>query len=149
MIVLDTTVLVYAVGDPHPLREPCRRLVSAIADVVLQATTSVEVIQEFAHIRARRRGREDAHGVAAGFIDLLSPLLRPDETDLRHALELFVAHPQIGAFDAVLAATAIGTGHVQALISADRAFASIPGLTHINPADTQAIDSLLSKQAGG
>lgn len=27
MIVLDTTVLVYATGTEHPLREPCRRLV--------------------------------------------------------------------------------------------------------------------------
>lgn len=145
MIVLDTTVLVYAVGDHHPLREPCRRLVRAIGDEVIKATTSVEVIQEFAHVRARRRGREDAHGVAVGFIDLLSPLLRPEETDLRRALELFVSRPQIGAFDAVLAATAIGSGHVHALISADRAFASIPGLTHIDPADGAEIDALLSK----
>ena len=144
MIVLDTTVLIYAVGDHHPLGEPCRRLVTAIGDEALQATTTVEVIQEFVHVRARRRGRGDAQAVAVGFIDLLSPLLRPDETDIRRALDLFVSRPQIGAFDAVLAATAIGTGHVRALISADRAFASIPGLAHIDPADADAIDALLS-----
>lgn len=149
MIVLDTTVLVYTVGGPHPLRAACRRLVSAIGEDMLQATTTVEVIQEFAHVRARRCGREDAQGVAAGFIDLLSPLLRPDETDLRRALELFVTRPQLGAFDAVLAATAIGTAHLRAFVSADRAFASIPGLAHIDPADAAAIDALLSRPERG
>ena len=54
MIVLDTTVLVYAKGAEHPLRAPCRELVERIAEGAVQATTSVEVIQEFVHIRARR-----------------------------------------------------------------------------------------------
>ena len=57
MIVLDTTVLVYAKGAEHPLRDPCRQLVAAIAEGALQATTSVEVIQELVHVRACRRGQ--------------------------------------------------------------------------------------------
>ena len=55
MIVLDTTVLVYAVGADHPLREPCQLLVRAIADGTILATTTIEVIQEFTHVRGRRR----------------------------------------------------------------------------------------------
>jgi predicted nucleic acid-binding protein len=31
MIVLDTTVLVYAKGADHPLRAPCRELIAALA----------------------------------------------------------------------------------------------------------------------
>ena len=45
MIILDTTVLVYAVGEDHPLREPSRTIVSAIADGRLEATTTVEVVK--------------------------------------------------------------------------------------------------------
>ena len=30
MIVLDTTVLVYATGAEHPLRSPCRALIEAV-----------------------------------------------------------------------------------------------------------------------
>ena len=56
MIVLDTTVLVYATGSDHPLREPGRRLVDAVANGVLTARTTVEVIQEFMPVRARRVG---------------------------------------------------------------------------------------------
>ncbi|MGO9322650.1 MAG: hypothetical protein ACLQBY_17865 [Solirubrobacteraceae bacterium] len=46
MIVLDTTVLVYAKGAQHPLREPSRRLIEAVTERELQATTTVKVIQE-------------------------------------------------------------------------------------------------------
>ena len=57
VIVLDTTVLVYAVGDDHELREPARRVVvTAVESGTAQATTTVEAIQEFVHVRARRRG---------------------------------------------------------------------------------------------
>ena len=83
MIVLDTTVLVYATGSEHPLREPCRQLVDAIANGVLTATTTVEVIQEFTHVRVRRMGRADASLLAESFTDLLAPLLPVTESALR------------------------------------------------------------------
>jgi uncharacterized protein len=43
VIVLDTTVLVYAVGSEHTLRQPCRDLVQAIFDRRIEATTTVGV----------------------------------------------------------------------------------------------------------
>ena len=104
MILLDTTVLVYAVGGEHPLREPCRRIVNEIGAGRLVATTTVEVIQEFAHVRARRRGRADARALALEFVALLSPLIQPAESDLARGLELFEHHDALGAFDGVLAA---------------------------------------------
>lgn len=76
MIVLDTTVLVYAKGAEHPLRDPCRDLVAAIADERIAATTTAEVIQEFVHVRARRRDRSDAAALGrVTYAELLSPLL--------------------------------------------------------------------------
>lgn len=135
MIAVDTTILVYAVGADHPLREPCRQVITAIRGRVIRAVTTAEVIQEFAHVRARRRGREDASALARSYATLLSPLLQPDEADLRAGLELFAATQELGAFDAVLAATALRDDHVDALMSADRAFAQVPGPTYLDPAD--------------
>lgn len=142
MIVLDTTVLVYVVGEEHPLRQPCRTLLDAIGDGKLTATTTVEVIQEFAHVRARRRTRADAASLAQSYLALLSPLLRPSESDLREGLSLFEQTPSLGAFDAVLAATALNA-EAHALVSADVAFADVPGLTHVDPADQAQVDALL------
>jgi predicted nucleic acid-binding protein len=39
VILLDTTVLVYAKGEDHPLRDPCRELIAAVADRRIEATT--------------------------------------------------------------------------------------------------------------
>lgn len=141
MLLLDTTVPLYAVGSDHELREPCRRLISAIADGHVEACTTVEVIQEFAHVRARRRGRDDAASLALHYADLLAPIVDVSEAALRSGLRLFADH-DLGAFDAVLAAVT-GSRSVTALVSADRAFARVPGLDHVYP-DAAGVDALLA-----
>ena len=142
MIVLDTTVLVYAVGVEHPFREPCRQLISAIADGDVTGTTTVEVIQEFAHVRAKRRGRADAADLARDYIELLTPLLVVEEADLREGLRLYEAGTGFGSFAAILAAAAHTSG-AGALVSADGAFSSIPGIRHVVP-DANGVKDLLT-----
>jgi uncharacterized protein len=141
MIVLDTTVLAYAVGTQHTHREPCQRLIRAIADGEILATTTVEVIQEFTHVRARRRDRKDAAELARDYIELLSPLLVVEETDLREGLRLFEETAGIGAFDAVLAAAAHAVG-ADALVSADRGYSALSRIRHVVP-DEDGIGRLL------
>jgi predicted nucleic acid-binding protein len=134
VIVVDTTVLVYAVGEAHELAEPCRRIVDAAASGRVALTTTVEVIQEFVHVRARRRGRADAVALGEAFATLFAPLLVVDESMLRRGLALYGDHESLGAFDAVLVAAAMATG-ADALVSADRAFAGVAGLRHIDPTE--------------
>lgn len=143
MIVLDTTVLVYAKGTDHPLRDSCRLLVEAIADGRLQATTTVEVIQEFAHVRARRRGRADAAALACDFAELLAPLTAPTERDLVEGLALFERSRRLGAFDAVLAAAAVTLG-ATAVVSADDGFSEIRSIEHVVP-DQEGVAALLGE----
>ena len=132
MIVLDTTILVYAVGAAHLLREPCRDIIRGVAAGNVQATTTPEVIQEFAHVRARRRSRADAARLASEFAWLLSPLVTVDRDDLLAGLQLLETTDSLGAFDAVLAATAMAR-EARALVSADLDFATLEGITHVVP----------------
>jgi predicted nucleic acid-binding protein len=134
VIALDTTVLVYAQGGEHRLRDPCRRLIAAIAAGDVQATTTPEVIQEFVHVCSRRRARTDAVALAADYAELLSPLLVVTVEHLHRGLALFERAERLGAFDAVLAAAAIEAG-ASALVSADQAFAAVPALDHVAPDD--------------
>ncbi len=80
MIVVDTTVLVYAVGADHALAAPCRELVRRVGEEQLRATTTVEVLQEFAHVRARRLGRPDAVELTRQYHTLFSPFCGSDPT---------------------------------------------------------------------
>ena len=130
MIVLDTTVLVYAVGEPHELTEPSRALIEAVGEGGLPSTTTAEVIQEFVHVRSRRRSRSDAVRIGRHYADLFSPLLTVESGALERGLALFERLPDLGAFDAVLAATALES-EATGLVSADRAFASVPRLTFV------------------
>ena len=140
MIVLDTTVLVYAVGDDSTLRESARAIVEAVEDGTVQATTTVEAIQEFVHVRARRRERGDAAALGRAYATLLSPLLQPGEDDLEKGLRLFEREARLDPFEAVLASAAI-TAKADALISADTAFDGIRGLRWVDLAEAD-IESL-------
>ncbi len=100
------------------------QLIEALGKGRVQATTTPEVIQEFVHVRARRRSRADAAALGGWFADLLAPLIVVDANALSAGLQLFDRLPRLGAFDAVLAATAISAG-AAALISADAGFASV------------------------
>ncbi len=141
MIVVDTTVLVYAVGGDHALAEPCRELVRRIGRGQARATTTLEVLQEFAHVRARRRGRPDAVSLTRRFATLFHPPVEPQPSDLERGLGLFVRYEQLGAFDAVLAAVALRVG-AEGFVSADRRFAGIDGLPVLDPAAAGFLDAI-------
>ncbi|MHB1925477.1 MAG: type II toxin-antitoxin system VapC family toxin [Acidimicrobiales bacterium] len=143
MIVLDTTILVYSGGRQPQLRERCQSLLVSIEQKQIRATTSVEVIQEFCHIRARRTGAAEAAARAKDHLDLLRPLLRPDEDDLTAGLAAYAASGgRPGAFDAVLGATAQRRG--LPVVSADRGFGRVGGLTWLNPASSSFLEDCLS-----
>jgi predicted nucleic acid-binding protein len=142
VIVVDTTILVYAVGADHPLAEPSRRLLSALAQGRIEASTTTEVIQEFVHVRARRRDRLDAAQLGRAYAELFAPLLSVTTDDLTAGLRLFEGYPALSAFDAVLAAVTIARG-AEALVSADAAFSTVPTLAYVDPA-TSALEALLS-----
>jgi len=140
LLLLDTTVLVYAKGADHPLRQPSRDLIQAIAEQRIDATTTPEVIQEFVHVRARRRGREEAAAIGRDYAELLSPLVSVDSTHLERGLALFSSLEDPGAFDSVLAAVALETG--ARLVSADEAFKKVRGL-HFSILNRDGIEALL------
>jgi predicted nucleic acid-binding protein len=123
-------VLVYAVGGAHALREPSRRLVDAVGDGRIDARTTPEAIQEFVHVHARGREREAAVAHGARYAELLAPLLTTTGADLEAGLRLFERHSSLGAFDALLAATATAND-AEAFVSADRDFAAVRRLRFV------------------
>lgn len=141
MIVVDTNVLVYAVGADHPLTAPARRVLNAVASGGLTASTTVEVIGEFAHVRARRRGRADAVALARSFTTLLGPLITTTAADLDRGLDLWAEHESLGAFDSVLVAASERVG-AQAIVTADRAMLQTSSVPVIALTD---VDDLFSE----
>jgi predicted nucleic acid-binding protein len=137
----DTNVLVYALGAPHPYREPCREIVARQGDGHLSGEVTAVVIAEFAHQRLRQvKDRQEAT-VAARQVGAAFRVHAVDEADTELALDLFARWPSLDAFDALLAATALNRG-VDAVLSADRAFDAVEGIDRIDPLDDRAISAL-------
>ena len=125
MILVDTTVLAYAVGTPHPLRDPCRRLLEAHGEGRVELTTTVEVLEAFLGIRAPGSTRDEAAELTRELATALRPI-PTTRTDLERGLALYAAHPDLAPGQAILAAVALGHD-AEALVSADPALDAVPG----------------------
>jgi predicted nucleic acid-binding protein len=131
-VLLDSAVAIYALGDTHPYKEPCRALMSRAARGEFRAYASVEMIQELVHHRLRRTNdrvlaAEDGRDTAS-----VCTLLNFDREVLDLSLDLIERTPAIRGRDAVHAATALAYG-IDRIISPDTAFDGIPGLTRVDP----------------
>ena len=144
-MILDTNVLVYCVGQDHPLRAPARRLVLAIEEGLLEATTSVLVIQEFTYVYARRRSVAEAVSLARNWTALLAPLVDVRSDDIDPALTL-AERASLKPSDALIATAALRTG--RSLVSADRDLAAVANLDVVYP-DDDGIRPLLAGTPGG
>ncbi len=130
MIFLDTYVLIYALAADHPAREPAVRIMDAVGEGRIPGTTTRDVIQEFVHVYSRRRSRSESVANALRYATMLAPLAVAGSQELEHGLHLFAQYEELGAADAVLAATA-RAHEARALVSADRAFSTVEGLPFV------------------
>ena len=79
--------------------------------------------------------------LARRFVELLAPLLPTQEQHLAIGLDIWRRHTSLGSFDAVLAATTLASGVT--LVSAERAFARVQDLDHVQP-DEKGVARLLA-----
>lgn len=99
MIFVDTSVLMYAVGGEHPLRDPAREFFLRSARENLALATSAEVLQELLHAYLpvdRTRTLDAALRLAEGRI---ATVWAVEEDDVRFARLLADEHPGLRARD--------------------------------------------------
>ncbi|WP_106848900.1 type II toxin-antitoxin system VapC family toxin [Blastococcus sp. Marseille-P5729] len=127
---LDSSVLLLAVGGPHPMREPCRSFLARAAERAERIHLSVEGGQEYLFHRMRRVSRERA---IAEFDQLDQTVVWHDfSADILRAARDLVARGHARGRDAVHVATAWAAGFT-AIVSSDVDFDGIPGLERITP----------------
>ena len=132
MAFIDTAVLMYAAGAEHPLREPCARIVASIREGSIEATTSVEVVQELAHRYISIGRAEAARTMATDALDLFAPVLPITHAVMRRVPDLTRRYPLLQARDLVHVATCIHEG-ITEIISPDRGFDDVAEVRRIDP----------------
>lgn len=128
---LESSVVALALGADDPRREECRLILASTAHGV-ELHACVELVQEVLFHRMSRSSRRRATQQAGWLVDGL--ILHELSVDvLRLSIEL-TATTQVGGRDAVHAASALHAGFSE-IVSADRDFDGVPGLTRLRPAE--------------
>jgi uncharacterized protein len=138
--LFDTGIFLYAIGSEHPYRQPCQAILRELQTGRLAGEASIELIHEFAYVRARRDPRATAAHLA-GRIGRSCPLHAVDLADIDCAFDLWCKHERLDMRDAIFAAQALNRG-IDAILSADKGYDEIPGLQRIDPADAEAVATL-------
>ncbi len=135
---LDTNIPIYAAGQAHEYKAPCLRVLNLAARAPRAFVTNVEVLQELMHhYLASGRwplGRE----VLREFADVMArriELVRV--SDIGVASALADDHSNMRARDLLHVAVMRRLG-VERIVSADRDFDRLPGVTRLDPVDVDA-----------
>ncbi len=122
----------YAGGAEHPLREPSRDALRAVAGGRLVATTSAEVIQEILHrfvaIGRPATGADMAREAMTAF----QPVLPITHAIVERMPELVVRYPSLTARDLIHVATCMEEG-IDVIVSPDRGFDGVTEIRRLDP----------------
>jgi len=130
---LDTCVPIYAAGREHPYKEPCARIVLAVAEGEIEAVSDAEVIQEIAYRFHALRRRGEGLKVAEEFLSLMDRILPITRDDVARSLDLQRAYPFLSPRDALHVAVMLGAGLDQ-IVTADRHFDRVEEIERVDPA---------------
>ena len=129
---LDANLIMYSVGGPHPLKDPCKKVLERIKSGNIFSVTNTEVLQEILH-RYFSIGKPDIAEIAYTSMIRICISVYPvtiAETD--RALSLMKEIPAITSRDAIHAATMINNG-IREIISTDIHFDLISEIKRIDP----------------
>jgi predicted nucleic acid-binding protein len=134
MKLLDANIFIYAAGKDHPLMAPCLRIVEGLEESRYDFTIDTEVPQEILHVYRSRR--EVSLGVARAnkVLDLFPGMIVIRAEEIRFAGRLLAQYPRLEARDALHAAV-VQLYDLEGIVSADRAFDSIPGFRRFDPVE--------------
>ena len=134
---IDAAVFMYTAGGDHPMRGPSREVMRRIREGALDATTSVEVVQEILH-RYRSIGRTDGGiALATEVLDTFAPVLPITHAVMRRTVRLADRYPRLSSRDLVHAATCIVEG-IETIITPDAGFDQVTEIRRLDPREFAA-----------
>jgi len=131
-IFLDANVFLYAAGAAHPLKAVCGKLLDRVAHGSLNATTSVEVIQEILHVYSRRGSIPVAVALGVRSAMLFPDLLPITRENVMAACQWMVRHPGLSSRDAIHVATMLANS-ITRIVSTDTDFDRVKEIERIPP----------------
>ena len=132
-IFIDVNIPMYAAGADHFLREPCRRIMKAIASGEVDAVTDVEIFQEILYRYMHIGQREKGFTIFDLFGEIMRDRILPIEhADVKSARYLAEQYPFLSPRDLIHLAVMMRHG-LTAITTADTGFDRIDIVKRIDP----------------
>lgn len=130
---VDANIPIYAAGRDHEYKEPCARIIRAIANNPAHFITDAEVLQELMHHYLRTNRWTTGWEIFRRFETLLQGRIEPTyPEDVSQAARLVGQGNQSSSRDLVHASVMRRCG-TSLCISADTDFDRIPGVRRLDP----------------
>ena len=131
---LDVNIPMYAAGRPHPYREACVKVMTAIAQGQLVVAIDTEIIQEILHRFGTLQNWQLGTTLASNLLQLVPEVYPISLSDIQETIRLFPRYAPQGAKarDLVHAAVMWNRGLTH-IISTDTHFDTIAGLSRLDP----------------
>ena len=131
-IFIDANVPTYAVGQEHPLREPCRAVLQKIVQGDISACTDTEVHQEIFYRYWSIKQIEKGVNLSCDFQAIVTDVLPVTANDIQRARELSEEYPYMQPRDWLHLAVMLNN-RLTEIISADRHFDEVEHITRLDP----------------
>ena len=132
MKLIDTNIIMYAIGKGHPLKEQCKKLLQRVVYGETVANIDVEVLQELLYVYSvrgeRRKGLKVIDEMLVPFPDSYS--IKIDE--IARAKGLMKKYSSLSARDAIHCAVSINN-NLEGIISTDKDFDIVKEIHRFKP----------------
>jgi predicted nucleic acid-binding protein len=132
VLFIDGNLIMYSIGGPHPLREPCEKFLEKIKSGEILGVTNTEVLQEILYRYFSIERRTLGEIAYQSMIEFCTDIFPVKIVDTDKALEILKRVKGITSRDAVHAATMIHNG-IKEIVSTDPHFDLIPEIKRIDP----------------
>ena len=130
MILVDSNIPMYLVGEAHPHKTDAQRLLERCVVDNRRLVSDAEVLQEILHrytVIQRRDSIQSAFDALLGVVDEVFPVTLEA---VKRAREVVLGSPDLSARDAVHIAV-MQLHDVKEILSFDRGFDGVPGIRRI------------------
>ncbi len=134
MKLIDTNVFIYALGKEHEYQVPCHEFLRSVRAGTVEANVDTEMFQEIMHYyHASGAFDYGAEALSSALTVFPRPFLITVPV-IERAAEILFLYRHLQSRDAVHAAVVFEHG-LEGIVSADRGFDRIGGLTRFDPRD--------------
>lgn len=134
MKLLDTNIVFYAFGGPHPYRDPCRKLFEDIARGNSDYQIDMELLQEVLYVYSYRAERPRALEVFDRLLKIFPDPLAFREEEARKAREILGKYGRLSPRDAIHISVAL-TQRLEAVVTTDKHMFQVEEVTCYDPSE--------------